>query len=626
MPHMSEPNQELEELRERVAELTQRVYRLEQSGGAAVGAAPARKPVTPSAPAQGSPPAPPLSRVATPAPEIKVPLSASQKATSVFADADLETKIGSQWLNRIGVFALLVAAAYFLKLAFDNGWIGPSGRVAIGLLAGITLVVFANRIHAKGMKYFAYSLAAVGIGVMYLSLWAAFQLFHLVPGGVAFAAMIVVTGSAAMLALRLDAQILAVVALAGGFATPALLSTGQNRPVELFTYILLLDVAAVLLVAIRPWRRLLAGCFIGTWVYYFGWHVEYFHGDQTAIAVGYAAAFFVLFATLPIVRQLHLRNGKDIGWGSSKTFVSTALFNPVIFFIALFATLESETGYRNTLAFAAVALGAFYIVIARMAAPEEKTGEAVSPFIKWLHLAIAIGFLTVAIPLKLEGHWITMAWFVESAILLYVGKRLDHTFLKNAAIVALALGVSRLLAWDDFHPQRLIFNERIATYALALAILGAIAIQLRRQHEENDAFYWVATIAFNALALVAILGEAAWYYERVIVDANAHQFNNPQYWQAFRDITRQRDFIYSGLAMIYGFGLLAVGFWRRSSTLRWQALILIFGTIAKVFLYDLSNLTGILRVLSFLALGVLLMAASFIYQRDWLKLSAKEQA
>ena len=70
-------------------------------------------------------------------------------------------------------------------------------------------------------------------------------------------------------------------------------------------------------------------------------------------------------------------------------------------------------------------------------------------------------------------------------------------------------------------------------------------IQLRRQHEENDAFYWVATIAFNALALVAILGEAAWYYERVIVDANAHQFNNPQYWQAFRDITRQRDFIYS---------------------------------------------------------------------------------
>jgi uncharacterized membrane protein len=60
--------------------------------------------------------------------------------------------------------------------------------------------------------------------------------------------------------------------------------------------------------------------------------------------------------------------------------------------------------------------------------------------------------------------------------------------------------------------------------------------------------------------------------------------------------------------------------------LRWQALILIFCTIAKVFMYDLSNLTGVLRILSFLALGVLLMAASFIYQRDWLRLSNKEQA
>jgi hypothetical protein len=192
--------------------------------------------------------------------------------------------------------------------------------------------------------------------------------------------------------------------------------------------------------------------------------------------------------------------------------------------------------------------------------------------------------------------------------------------------VALALGVIRLIVWDDFAPQHLIFNARMATYALALAVLAAIAIQVRRDRGQSDAFYWAATIAFNTLALVAILGEAAWYYERVIIEANAHQFNDPQYWQVFGDITRQRDFIYSGLAMLYGFGLLAVGFWQRSSTLRWQALILIFGTIAKVFLYDLSNLTGILRVLSFLALGVLLMAASFIYQRDWLRLSAKEQA
>src|SRR4029079_12364224 len=148
---------------------------------------------------------------------------------------------------------------------------------------------------------------------------------------------------------------------------------------------------------------------------------------------------------------------------------------------------------QNTLAFAAVALGAFYIVIARMAAPEERDNQQGSLFVKLLHLALAIGFLTIAIPLKLDGHWITMAWFAESAVLLYVGTRLDHAFLRGAAVVALTLGVSRLLAWDDFAPQHLILNARMATYALALAILAAIAIQLRRDRGEQDGLFLAVT-------------------------------------------------------------------------------------------------------------------------------------
>src|SRR4051812_12855257 len=179
----------------------------------------------------------------------------ASRVTAMFkqsVDSSLEEKIGGQWLNRIGIFALLIGAAYFLKLAFDSGWIGPSGRVAIGLVAGIVLVIFGSRIHSKGFHYFAYSLAATGIGVMYLSLWAAFQLYHLVPPEVAFAAMIIVTASAGWLALRLDAQILAVVAIAGGFATPALLSTGQNKPHVLFPYFLILNAATIVLVTVRP--------------------------------------------------------------------------------------------------------------------------------------------------------------------------------------------------------------------------------------------------------------------------------------------------------------------------------------------------------------------------------------
>jgi uncharacterized membrane protein len=59
---------------------------------------------------------------------------------------------------------------------------------------------------------------------------------------------------------------------------------------------------------------------------------------------------------------------------------------------------------------------------------------------------------------------------------------------------------------------------------------------------------------------------------------------------------------------------------------RWQALLLIAATIGKVFVYDLSQLDRGYRIVSFIVLGVLLLAISFVYQRDWLQLSARTGA
>src|SRR5262249_48617412 len=107
--------------------------------------------------------------------------------------ADLEGQIGKVWLNRIGIFAILAGVAYFIKYAFDSGWIGPAGRVTIGLIAGIAVVLWSERFRKRDYKLFSYSLKAVGIGTLYLSLWGAFQVYHLVPSSVAFLAMIAVT-------------------------------------------------------------------------------------------------------------------------------------------------------------------------------------------------------------------------------------------------------------------------------------------------------------------------------------------------------------------------------------------------------------------------------------------------
>ena len=228
-------------------------------------------------------------------------ISFRRSAASPVLDRDLESRIGSHWLNRIGIAALLIGISYFLKFAFENNWIGPAGRVTVGLIAGIALVLWSERFRSHGYKAFSYSLKAVGIGALYLSLWAAFQRYSLIPNSVAFVMMLAVTASAAAMALAQDAQILAAFALTGGFATPLLLSTGQNREIALFSYVAILDLATLVLVAFKPWRRLLVMSYAGTLVLYIGWYSEFYGRSQLGITLAFATVFFAIFAIAPLV-------------------------------------------------------------------------------------------------------------------------------------------------------------------------------------------------------------------------------------------------------------------------------------------------------------------------------------
>jgi len=134
----------------------------------------------------------------------------------------------------------------------------------------------------------------------------------------------------------------------------------------------------------------------------------------------------------------------------------------------------------------------------------------------------------------------------------------------------------------------------------------------------------VAIVALNALALVALSYEIHDYYDRQIASGlPAPAFWAPEHWSQMRAVEIARGFTYSALFMAYGAMLMIVGFLRNSAFVRWQALVLIAATIVKVFVYDVSQLDRVYRILSFIVLGILLLAISFAYQRDWLKLSHK---
>ncbi|HEV2710140.1 MAG TPA: DUF2339 domain-containing protein [Edaphobacter sp.] len=534
--------------------------------------------------------------------------------------ASLENRIGSQLFSRIGIVALLIGATWFLKLAMDNHWIGQMGRILAGLIAGAGLVVWSERFRRQGFHLFSWSLKAIGSGVLYLSLWAAFQLYHLLPASVALGAMILVTAWNAFMAWSQDSEILAAYALAGGMATPLLLSTGGNHEIFLFTYILAIDVATIILLRLKPWPRLLLGAFPATVAYFIGWYIAFNSAAQFRATALFVVLFFSVFVSVPIgwkESQPPAQAGRRGAFRVTEIFLPLA--NAIFASLALYSLFENA-GHHNLLPWLMVLFAAVYLGLMRL--PQTSIASAV-------HLSLAIVFLTIAIPLKASGRWITVGWFAEAAALLWVSARLEtatedaasasaHRILRSLAVAALALGFCALMvrpAWFGKPVQTAFLNGRFATALFGIAVLACAAwIALHARHSNEGEPTWrhiagVSIIALNLVAIVACVRELNTVWGQTLVNSGIHS-----------EAELQKALAISAFLMIYGAVLLTAGFWKRSAFIRWQALLLIVFTIAKTFVYDMRSLSQGYRVVSFLGLGALLMAVSFAYQKDWLSL------
>lgn len=525
----------------------------------------------------------------------------------------LETRVGSQLFNRIGIIALLIGAALFLKHAMDNHWVGPLGRVLIGLIAGAGIVLWSERFRRKGFGVFSYSLKAVGTGILYLALWAAFQVFHLLPASAALAAMVLVTAWNAFMAWSQSSELLAAYALAGAFATPLLLSTGGNHEAFLFTYILVIDIAAVALVLLKLWPRLLFGAFPATVAFFIAWYAQFNSADALAMTSVFAALFWLVFIAPSVGRPRETQPSSEV-----VASILLPLANAIFAALAFYSLLE-DAGHHALLPWTAVLFAAAYLGLMR--APQTQATRAV-------HLSLAIVFLTVAIPLKASGSWLTVGWFAEGAALLWTSTLVMapaaettpanvHRVLRVLALCALLLGFFSLSAASVWHigpDEAAFFNRRFATSLFGIAALAVAAWIAHRAAAQHDATRpsW-STIAASSIIALNLVALSACVQE---IDT------------AFRPVyghletSLQRSLAISGFLMLYGAALLAIGFWKRSAFIRWQAIVLLVFTIGKTFLYDIRNLSQGYRIVSFIALGVLLMVISFAYQKDWLALRA----
>ncbi len=551
-------------------------------------------PVPPPAPVVSPASVPLAAAAATPAGS--APIFAS-KASPSKSGLDLERMIAGRWLNRIGLLAVAVGIAFFLKAAIDNDWIGPGGQVAIGLLLGAGLIASATMFVKRGYLFFADGLIGLGGAVLYLSLWAASGYYHLIAPAVAFGAMVIVTAALLGIALGRNSRRVASLALLGGFITPLLVSTGQDSHVVLFSYLALQDAVLLVLADRRDWRFLELPAFLFTEIYFFAWFSSFYRDPMLLETSLFATLFFVIFTAIPVIRSRR-QGAFRIEHGL------VMLANVALFLIALQVMMWPE--HRWVLTASTLALAVFHLIVVR-AVPANQTLP------RLLIGGLALTLVTLAIPLRLSVRWTTMAWSIEAAILMWTGFRVKIWQVRTASFMLFMIVGLMLLMWPPDYEMALWnarFGGTLAAVACAFAALWFARGNQREVQQGEQPAFGALGIAANVLLVLGVTEEITLAY-RLRLTASPDLIP-----------THVAGLQVSLFWTLYASLLVAFGVRMKSAFLRWQGLALFGLTTLKVFFVDLSDLSGFYRILSAIALGVVLLIVSFVYQR---KLAADQQ-
>ena len=354
-------------------------------------------------------------------------------------------------------------------------------------------------------------------------------------------------------------------------------------------------------------------------VFVIGWWVG-FNDPAVGITAFFLACFFLMFAFAPRLVRLTAEDGASGSAWDSLAGVLMPVANAGLGFLGfyeLFGLRASDWGG----AWLAVLFAAFYLVLLRL--PAAGRLRASGALLSGLHRTAAVVFLTIAIPLKAHGPWLTIGWLAEGVALLGGASRLRSTLLRVLAIGCLVLGLFALFAVtlldiNSSPSEAPFFNQRFGEFCAGIAAFALSCWIARKSMADTNAENrggWEALAVVTGLVVSGLI--------LLSVSIEIHHYWTP--WlhigsQSVSQWSMYEQFSYSAWFMLYGAILLATGFARRSAFLRWQALVLLAVSIAKVFLVDVSELAEGYRILSFLGLGALLLGVSYVYQRDWLNL------
>ena len=277
-------------------------------------------PVAPPPPKSAAPPPPPAART----PPIRTPPPRTPPAPPF----DWESLIGVKLFSAIAGIALVIAAIFFLRYSVEHGWLQPPVRVVIGVVVAIALLLTCELRAARRYPITANALDAAAIAILFSTFFAAHALWGLIGSLTAFMLLALVTATAVLLSIRRESLFIAVLGLLGGFATPALLSTGENRPIPLFAYLMLLNIGLAWVAYRKTWPLLTVLTLIFTTIYQWGWVFKFLDASSLTLAM----SIFLVFPLVTVGGVILAHRGltKDARGTPDRTFEYTGMLSAVL--------------------------------------------------------------------------------------------------------------------------------------------------------------------------------------------------------------------------------------------------------------------------------------------------------
>lgn len=523
--------------------------------------------------------------------------------------------LGGNTIVRVGLLVLFLGLGFLVKYGVEHQLIPVELRVAAVGAAGLALLIVGWRLRFKREGY-ALSLQGAGVAVLYLTIFGALKLYHLIPPGLSFALLVAITALSAVLAVKQDSLVFAVFAAAGGFLAPVLASTGQGNHVLLFSYYILLNASIIAIAWFKAWRLLNLVGFLFTALIGTAWGVRSYQPELFASTEPFLIAFFLMYVAIAI---LFARKASEM----SQPYVDgTLVFGTPIFAFGLQAGMMKNT--EMGLAFSAIAMAGVYVAAATalMKAGRERWKLLAESF-----LALGVVFASLAIPLALDARWTSAAWAMEGAAVMWIGLREGRKVARAfGLLLQIGAGVAFFHAYPTMPPGPPL-ADALFVGAIIMALTGFFTWRLLASEKAD-------TAAERVLSPIFFLWGIAW-----LVVAGGHEietfvtygYRGPA-WIAF----------FAAVALVFGLAFMRRGwkearwptyalaplllvfaawifFWRphlfaNFGWLAWTFAIAVdFFLLARVDLDRDRKWTGVLHVLS-----VALVAFVFGVELEWL--------